>query len=396
MKIGVISSTVFAVGRGGTSLQGYGGLEAIAWERAKGLAKKGHDVTLFAPDGSECPGVNIVPFGPEQQISESQAYAGYPEIKEGDVLRRRASRGYWPELLQQDVIIDDSWQKYSYLLKQEGRLKAPILGVMHAPVNTMFQSPPPVEKPCIVCISEDQKNHYEALFSPHKAKVALHGIDLDFYKPLDIPRSKRFLFLARFSSVKCPDLAIQACRQAGVGLDLVGDTKLTGEGEYLQSIRSMCDGDGKDGSRIVARDQGRDRDGNMICIVGPASRGETVWWYSQAHCMVHPIERFREPFGLAPVEAMASGCPVIAWDYGAMRETIEHGMRSSDGKGVDGGTGFLVRSMEELVQTIKFCSEIPDSARKRCREWVASKFSLQHMIDRWHDLVTEAKDTGGW
>jgi len=208
MKIGIISTPIFPL-----PLQGYGGLEAVAWERAKGLVKKGHNVTLFAPDGSTCPGVNVIPFGPAGQVSEEMAYGGYPEHKEGEEIKRRAWKGYWSELLKLDVIIDDSWNKYAYLLKQEGRLKAPVLGVLHAPVNTMFQTPPPVEKPCIVCISEDQKNHYEALFSPAKARTCHHGIDLDFYKPLDIPRSKRFLFLARFSSVKCPDLAIQACRQ---------------------------------------------------------------------------------------------------------------------------------------------------------------------------------------
>lgn len=386
MKIGIISTTVFKI-----PIQGYGGLEAVAWERAKGLAKKGHEVTLFAPDGSTCPGCNVIEFGPEQRINEQHAYAGFPEIKEGDKVLRQAFRGYWPELLKQDLIIDDSWAKWSYLLKQEGRLKAPILGVMHAPVNTMFQSPPPVEKPCIVCISEDQRQHYEALFSPHKAKVALHGIDLDFYKPLDIPRSKRFLFLARFSQVKCPDLAIQACRQAGVGLDLVGDTKLTGEAEYLESIKGMCDGVGSRVGQPSIRWK-EDEAEKAICIMGPASRGETVWWFSQAHCMVHPIARFREPFGLAPVEAQACGCPVIAWNYGAMRETIKHGE-----------TGWLCNSQEELIALISECS--PDcqgqviearGMRKRCREWVESKFSLQRFVDRWETLCQEAIEGGGW
>ncbi len=108
MKIAIISTTIFPV-----PLQGYGGLEAVAWERAKGLAKKGHEVTLFAPDGSTCPGVNVIPFGPAGQIDERMAFAGYPEHKEGEEIKRRASRGYWPELLKQDVIIDDSWCKFS-------------------------------------------------------------------------------------------------------------------------------------------------------------------------------------------------------------------------------------------------------------------------------------------
>ena len=53
MRVVVISTPIFRLGPMG--LQGYGGLEQIAWECAKGLAKLGHQVALIAPDGSECP-----------------------------------------------------------------------------------------------------------------------------------------------------------------------------------------------------------------------------------------------------------------------------------------------------------------------------------------------------
>lgn len=336
---------------------GYGGLEPLAWQKAKGLAAKGHTVFLIGPDGSECPGVSIVPIGPERQVSEEQAFQKYA-----------------PLLPTVDCVVDETWTKMSYTMKAAGQLKPPILGTMHAPVNTMYSSLPPVEKPCIVCISQDQANHFEALFS-RPCRWAHHGIDTDFYKPLEIPRTDRFLFLARFSTIKGPSLAIEACIKAGVGLDLVGDTSITNEPEYLEQCRSMCDG-------------------KQIRMVGPATRGETVWWYSQAHCMLHPNMIFREPFGLAPVEAMACACPVIAWDYGAMRETIK-----------TGETGRLVKSMDEFTQATRYASfgdpvfdgeKVPDMWRKNCREWVADKFPLQKMIDRWEQLIIEAVETGGW
>jgi len=87
MKIAVISSTVFQVGPGG--LQGYGGLEQLAWQQARGLAAKGHVVTLMAPDGSTCPGVTVLPPGPAGQHHEQQAYAKY-----------------WSVLPEHDVVID--------------------------------------------------------------------------------------------------------------------------------------------------------------------------------------------------------------------------------------------------------------------------------------------------
>ena len=188
MKIGIVSAQVFPI-----PPLGYAGLEMIVWQRAKGLAGLGHKVTVFAPDGSTCPGCEIVPTGPPGGWDESQAYGKY-----------------WQKLLEQDCIIDDSWGKWSYLLKMEGRLKAPILGVMHAPVDTMFKSlPAGVDKPCFVCISDDQRNHFECLFN-HPARTAYNGFDTSFYRPMSIPRSDRFLFLARFSTIKGPLIAIEA------------------------------------------------------------------------------------------------------------------------------------------------------------------------------------------
>lgn len=348
MKIAVISSQVFPC-----PPIGYAGLEAIAYHCARGLAAKGHQVTLFAPEGSYCEGATVHVTGVPGQWDE-----------------KRAFQGFWPALMDQEVIIDHSWAKWSMTLKTEGVLKAPVLGVMHAPINTMYQSlPPNVDKPCFVCISRDQAEHFKA-FHGREARVCYNGIDLDFYKPLGVPRSDRFLFLARFSSIKGPDLAIEACVRAGVGLDLVGDVSITQEPGYLEQIKVRCDG-------------------KQIRFIGPQSRGETVWWFSQAKALLHPNQRFREPFGLAPVEAMLCGCPVIAWDYGAMRET------TGPNKG-----GIVVKSLDELTFWVKDWAAstliLGDGSdfRSRCREW-ASQFSIQRMVDRYEELATEAVD-GGW
>lgn len=349
MKICVVSTGVFAVGTTGAA--GYSGLEHLAWLQAKGLAEKGHEVSLVAPMGSSCPGVTIVPIGPPGQWDERTSY-----------------NAYWQHLLQQDAIIDNSWGKWSYILKQEGVLKAPVLGVCHAPVNTMFQSLPPVDKPCFVCISEDQRAHFEALFG-RPARTCYNGVDPDYYRPLNVLRTDRFLFLARFSTIKGPHLAIEACRAAGVGLDLVGDTSITNEPDYLNKCKSMADG-------------------KRIRFVGPATRAETVRWFSQAHCLLHPNQLFREPFGLAPVESMLCGTPVIAWDHGAMRETIykcEH-------------FPCLVSSLDDLTRAIKIAAgggNITHLDRERARE-CGKQFTVQRMVDRYEELCKEALDTGGW
>ena len=348
MKIAVVSSTVFAVGAGGSALPGYGGLEIIAWQQAKGLAERGHAVTLFAPDGSSCPGCTVFPFGPAGQTDEKTAYGKY-----------------WQRLAEVECTIDHSWQKWCTVGQQEGWLKCPVLKWCHAPVNTMFQRlPEGIDKPCFVCISNDQQAHFEALFG-RPCRRCYNGVDESFYAPLGVPRSNRYLFLARFSRVKSPDMAIAAAQSAGAGLDLVGDVVLTGEPEYLEECRRRCDG-------------------KQVRMVGPASRGECVHWFAQAQALLHPVHSFREPFGLTLVEAQAAQCPVIGWRYGAVPELVRHGE-----------TGFVVSTLAEMVELIK-TDAVRSIDRQRCRAWVCDNFTVRHMVDRVEELCREAVETGGW
>lgn len=340
MRILVYSTPIFKLGWGG--LAGYGGLEQIAWECARGLAARGHQVGLVCPDGSDCPGVHIIATGPERVTNEFQAWDKV-----------------WKDFLTfaPDAVIDHSWSKLSLTLKREGRYKGPVLNVCHAPVNTMFNSLPQGVNFNAVCISGDQKNHFEALFN-RKAVRVYNGINPDYYSPLDLPRTDRYLFLGRFSSVKSPDIALETALAAGVGLDVIGDVTITNEPELYNKCMNMADG-------------------KQIRIVGNQNRGNCVWWYSQATAMIHPVRNFREPFGLAPIEAMACGCPVIAWRNGAMAETL-----------LDKQTGFLVESQEEIVDLIK-TNAVASIDRNKCREW-ASTFNLDRMVKSYEQAIYEA------
>lgn len=375
MRIAVISTPIFKI-----PLPGYGGLEQIAYEQAAGLAALGHDVLLVAPDGSTCPGVQVVPCGPAGQIDERMAWTGFPEHKDGDKVVRRAHAGYWQALLNVDVVIDHSWMKWSYSLKAEGRLKAPVLGWFHAPVNTMYQQWPPayprlpiVEKACPVCISNDQVVHFVNIYN-RVAECCYNGFDPNLYQPIHgMKRTDRYLFLARFSTIKGPLLAIEACLRAGVGLDLVGDTTITNEPHYLGQCLKAAE------QQSPNWDSSK---GRQIVIHGGCHRGETVTWYSKARALLHLNRDFREPFGLAPVEAQACGLPVLAWDYGAMRETIcKH-------------SGILVKSLEEVDQVLQ-TNALDKFDREVCRE-NALRFTTERMIRRVEELCQKAVKTGGW
>jgi glycosyltransferase involved in cell wall biosynthesis len=59
-----------------------------------------------------------------------------------------------------------------------------------------------------------------------------------------------------------------------------------------------------------------------------------------------------EEFGLAPLEAMASGVPVLAWREGGLMETI-----------VDGETGYLVDDAVTLQQQVRLLMHDPERRR---------------------------------
>lgn len=349
MKILVISTPIFKV-----PVEGYSGLEHLAWLIAKGLAEKGNQVSLVAPDGSTCPDVEIIPIGPERAANEETAWTKY---------RSR--------LNQFDVIIDHSWNKFAYISKLRKEMNKPILGVCHAPVHTMYETLPPVEKPSFICISKDQASHFENLHN-EESRVVYNGVDTSFYKPINIPKSDRYLFLARFSTIKGPDLAIEACLKAGVGLDLVGDTQITQEHEYFQHCKYLSEQQSPNWDKSK---------GKQIRIIGNATRGECVYWFSQAKALLHLNQRFREPFGLAPVEAMLCGIPVLAWRYGAVKETLGRG-------------GRLVKNLDQAISILKN-DELSAITSEACI-WEGSNFTIQRMIDGYQMCAEEAHETGGW
>jgi len=86
--------------------------------------------------------------------------------------------------------------------------------------------------------------------------------------------------------------------------------------------------------------------------------------------LLFPIE-WDEPFGLAAVEAMAAGTPVIAYRRGAAEEIIAHGE-----------TGFLVEPGES-DHAAALVDDLFDIPRVRCRAHVEAHFSLERMLDEY-------------
>jgi glycosyltransferase involved in cell wall biosynthesis len=135
-----------------------------------------------------------------------------------------------------------------------------------------------------------------------EATVVYPPVDCDFFHPDSVPSERSALVVSALVPYKRLDLAIDACRLAGVPLKIVGT--------------------GPDRSRLQRRA------GPEVEFLARRSNEDIRELYQRAGVILLPGE---EDFGIVPVEAQACGRPVVAFARGGALETV-----------VQGETGWLV------------------------------------------------------
>jgi glycosyltransferase involved in cell wall biosynthesis len=96
---------------------------------------------------------------------------------------------------------------------------------------------------------------------------------------------------------------------------------------------------------------------------------------ARAKAMIFPIQ-WEEPFGLAMVESMVSGTPVIAMARGAASEVVEPGI-----------TGFLAEDLDGLVEAYGRIGEID---LERCIKRASDRFGPSQMADGYQSVYERA------
>ena len=115
---------------------------------------------------------------------------------------------------------------------------------------------------------------------------------------------------------------------------------------------------------------------------------------------------YAEGFGLATLEAMQVGKPIIATKTGGLtRQVVDHRDGSENGVALEVELKTLVGSQqvpyifEDLVShksisaAIKKLYDMPTAEReklgKKAQDYVHSEFNYQNTIDMWHDTMVE-------
>jgi glycosyltransferase involved in cell wall biosynthesis len=129
-----------------------------------------------------------------------------------------------------------------------------------------------------------------------EAEVVFPPVDVDLYKPTDDVED-RYLWVGQMTPYKRADLALDAFNELKLPLLMVGD------GEMAAELKQ--------------------RAGPNITIVPKLSFEDLRRAYASARALVFTAE---EDFGIIPVEAMASGRPVLAYGRGGVLDTVAPGV----------------------------------------------------------------------
>ena len=182
-----------------------------------------------------------------------------------------------------------------------------------------------------------------------EATVVYPPVDTDFFCPGDAEpgHNRSALIVSALVPYKRIEIAIDACRSAGVPLTIAGD--------------------GPDRARLERMA------GSSVRFMGRVSNDEVRDLYRRSAVTLLPGE---EDFGIVPLEAQACGRPVVALGRGGAEETV-----------IDGETGTLVDdlSAEAFADAIGRTLDRPfDRAGIRAH---AERFSRQRFGDEMQTLI---------
>ncbi|MDO8436487.1 MAG: glycosyltransferase family 4 protein [bacterium] len=325
----------------------------IAVAVSEGLARRGHEVTFFAPEGSDIR-VSRVESGGLKPLRQKNG--------ELEILKGPNVGGV------EGAKIFTLWDQYLLSLMYKGALEGkfdilhihpvdralpfgyairnvPTVYTLHDPVNPwraevfhMFASP----NQYYVSISDAQRKPAPDL---NWLATIYNGIDI-----VDVPFSEKqgdyLLFVGRLHPEKGVAEAVEVARKTGEQLLILGPT-VTGS-YWEEKVKPYL--------------------GDQIRHISVVSRKELYEYYKNAKATLVPI-RWEEPFGLVMIESMATGTPVIALRRGSVPEVIDHGK-----------TGYIVESVGEMIDALK---KIDSIDRRECRKRVEANFTTELMVDHY-------------
>jgi glycosyltransferase involved in cell wall biosynthesis len=331
----------------------YGGTELVVHELVEGLLDRGHEVTLFATGDSHsrAPLCSLYPaaqWPPGWFIDLNHTSWAMSQVAQGsfDLIHAHSAAALALRRLVPDIPL-------VYTLHHAHE---PELSEYYAHFPDVF----------FAAISNDQRRRETGV--PRSA-VIHHGLEPSRFRWTRQPASY-VCFVGRFAHEKGVHTAIDAAELAGVPIRVAG--------EVHPRDRSF-------GHAEVEPRLSRPH----VTYLGCIGADQKVPLLRDARALLAPIE-WNEPFGLILIEAMLSGCPVVAFGRGSVPELIEHGV-----------TGLIADSLEEMVRFIRPGGIVEQLDRQAIRAHAVASFNHRRMAaeyERLYDeaVATDAASAGQW
>jgi glycosyltransferase involved in cell wall biosynthesis len=354
MKIGIMAPLVTAIRE-----PQRGGSQAFVSDLARGLARRGHDVHVYAAAGSAIPGVEVIDTGVDPgplagtlyRASGPAGAAGAPG--EDEPAAAAAADSAFSTVAtairaaRYDVIHNHAFDAPA--VRHATGLHAPVVHTLHLPPDqavsaALRRAVRHSRPPAVAVVSEFQASAWRRV-------VPVDAVLPPYPPTSDIPWSatagQAALFAGRLSAEKGAAEAIDIARAAGVPIDVFGD--VYDPGYSREQIDPRRGWPGVTVHRGVPR---------------------TVLWQAMARAAVvlYPA-RWDEPFGMAAAEAQACGTPVVAFRRGGLSEVI-----------MDGVTGFLVPP-GDLQAAAGAMAKVAGLSRPACRQHAENHLDLDQTLD---------------
>ncbi|MGK5093475.1 glycosyltransferase [Deltaproteobacteria bacterium TL4] len=211
----------------------------------------------------------------------------------------------------------------------------------------------------LLCNSKNIKRQIQEIYQ-REAQVIYPPVNLDCFKPAYEHKENYYLMVGAFAPNKRVDLAIEAFNKLRLPLKIVG----SGQNEaYCRSIA-----------------------GATISFLGSVEDRQIQRLYQQARAFVFPGE---DDFGITPLEAQASGTPVIAFAKGGALETVT----------AETGLFFHEQSVEALCEAVesmeqRWAEYSPQQCVQQATRFNRDRFKKQvaHAVEfgytQWQQLKT--------
>jgi len=319
----------------------YGGTERVVSHLVEELTQRGHAVTLFASGVSETAARLISPVERALRLGDEPRDAIAAHMVELSHVFERASE------------FDMIHCHVDYLAFPFARLvSTPTVHTMHgrldlphvAPLLRHFHDVP------LISISEAQRRPVADL-SLDWVGTVYHGVPLKQY-PVGHGDGGYLAFLGRLSPEKRPDLAIAVAKRLGLRLRIAAKVDDVDREYFEHEIEPLLNHP-------------------LIEYLGEIGNDAKADFLGDALALIFPVD-WPEPFGLAMIEALACGTPVISRSCGSIPEVI-----------APGRTGVIGDTLDELVEAARHVDRID---RMACRQEVECRFSVQSMADGYEAI----------